>query len=296
VDWKFASAWETAAVSLRAVVLGTLDGFSVEGGYDIAGGPTTCYAAASHLGMCEPTTDGPRLWERYEDAIDAAASLGLDGVRITVEWARVEPRRTRRDADAVARYREAIRHARSLGLRATVVTVDATWPSWLGHEPWLLPWAEPEYARHVRALVDELGEEIDGLVTFARPHEIVDAGLVRGSAPPWRQGASRDARTAHARVAAMHDQALADPAVARLVVGQFTEVPVVADARALASMIAAASGEVHLRSLVRGVGPTAAPGALLEDAGVGWRAAHGDVLASALAQARGSSGSGWAAS
>jgi beta-glucosidase/6-phospho-beta-glucosidase/beta-galactosidase len=290
---KVDPTWETAAVSTRAVVLGTLDGFSVEGGYDIAGGPTTCYAAASHLGMCAPTGDGPRLWERYEDAIDAAASLGLDGVRLSVEWARVEPRPQRRDVAALARYRRAIEHARSLGLRVTAVALDAAWPSWLGLEPWLMAWTEPEFARHVGALAEELGDVLDGLVTFARPRELVDGGLLRASGPPWRRSAGADAGTARSRISAMHERALQHPAVGALA-RTFTEVPVVADASALATMIASATGEVHLRSLVRGVGPTASPGALLEDTGRGWSAAHGDLLASALSQATGSSG--WAAS
>ena len=263
-------------------MLATLDGFAVEGGFDVAYGPSTCFLAASRLAMCATPGDAEGLWESYERVIDLVPGLSLDGVRLTLEWARLEPRRDRIDATAIARYRRALAHARSLGLRTTVVAVDAAWPAWLGAESWLLPWVTPVLQRHAKFLAREFGDLIDALVLFARPQEMIDLGFLHGAAPPWRQGASRDAASASERIERVCEFAREDADVAPLLLAKFVEIPVVRSPQALSMLIdaGATASEVHLRSLVRGAGPTASATPLLERHGTSWvRAVPDEIVA-----------------
>jgi beta-glucosidase/6-phospho-beta-glucosidase/beta-galactosidase len=262
---------ETDEVSERPRILATLEGYAVEGGLDVAGGPATCFSPSIALGRVAGPGDAEALWHDYEAVIDAASTLGVDGVRLGVEWARVEPRRGEVDDAALERYRAVAAHARSRGLRVSVALVDGAWPAWLGLEAWLLPWVEPRCVEHARRVVSALGDQVDGLVVFADPAGIVERGYLWGTAPPWRRGARADAASAAAQVARIAATLRDDPLVGPLVVDSARTVSLDAPASTLASLGADPSwDEVHLRALVAGVGPRAAPAGLLVRADAAW--------------------------
>ena len=164
----------------------TLEGYAVEGGFDGAYQPATCYRPTIALGRHAGPGDALGLWHEYEQVLDLAATLGVDGVRLSVEWARIEPRQGEVDAAALERYAQVASYATSLGLGVTAVIIDAAWPAWLGLEAWLLPWVVPhviEQSRRVVAAIDALS----GVVIFASVEELVTGGYVESSSPPWRR-------------------------------------------------------------------------------------------------------------
>jgi beta-glucosidase/6-phospho-beta-glucosidase/beta-galactosidase len=271
-------------VSERPRVLATLDGYAVEGGLDQPGEPATCWRPTIALGRHAGPGDAHDLWTNYETVIDLAAAIGLDGVRLDLEWARIEPRRGAIDVAALARYRAVVGHARSKGLGVTGVLVDAAWPAWLGLEAWLLPWVEPCAVAHARVVAGELGDLLTGLVTFADPQGIVARGFVEGTAPPWRRGAIVDAAFATAQVSRIDATLRDDELVGALLVGATRTVSLERPATEVAAALATpALDEVYLRSLVRGVGPTAAPiGLVARDDGE-WRTDVPDDLRAVLA-------------
>jgi hypothetical protein len=229
--------------------------------------------------------DADKLWEPggYERVLDAVGPLGLSGVRLSLEWSRLEPRPDEPDGPAYARYRGAIIYARSLGLHVTGVMIDAAWPSWLGPEAWLLPWVAPRVLRHAERLVAELGDELDALVGFARPQELASGGYLYATCPPWRTRSAPDAERVGVALEDLGEQLRQSKTVGPLLVPSFREVPVLRDAPAMAALLGEVSSvtEVHLRSLVRGAGPTASAVGLLERSGDSWRVGVSDeVLAS----------------
>ncbi len=261
-------------MSARPAILATLDGFAVEGGFDQQFGPSTCYQPAIALGQCATPGAAAQLWEQYEQVLDLVPALGLGGVRLTLEWARVEPRRGQRSELAMDRYRRALAHAKALGLRTTVVVIDAVWPAWLGPEAWLLPWTAPLIVAHADWVAEEL-PGVDGLISFARPRELIATGFQNGSAPPWRRGAGADARTAELNLATIMDEIHLLASWRGRTVTSFRELPVVASKTAIKTLLADAHGvdEIHLRSLVRGGGPTAAAAGLVSHVDGQWRVA-----------------------
>ena len=98
----------------------TLEGYAVEGGFDGPYQPATCYVPTIALGRHVGPGDADDLWHDYERVLDLVPALGFDGVRLNVEWARVEPRRGEVDDAALERYAEVARYATSLGLGVTV--------------------------------------------------------------------------------------------------------------------------------------------------------------------------------
>jgi beta-glucosidase/6-phospho-beta-glucosidase/beta-galactosidase len=264
-------------VTSRPLVLATLEGYNVEGGYDRPGEPTTCFSPTIALGRHPGPGEADGLWTDYEQVLDVAATLGIDGVRFGLEWARIEPHQGRIDESALSRYREILRYATSLGLRVTVATYGEAWPSWLGLEAWLLPWVAPHALGHVRRVVDVLGADIGGLVLFADPEALVRRGYLDGTAPPWRTRASADAQSASEQIAAITDELRADAAVGPLVVGRTCTIDL--DATALDDALRGDYDEVYLRALVKGKGPTSASDGLLVKHDGQWRASPGhDIL------------------
>jgi beta-glucosidase/6-phospho-beta-glucosidase/beta-galactosidase len=266
-------------VSERPKVMATLDGYAVEGGFDRTGEPATCFSPTVSLGRHAGPGGARDLWTDYESVLDLAATLGLDGVRLTIEWTRLEPRRGLVDDHALAHYQEVVTHARSVGLRVTAALVDAAWPAWLGLEAWLLPWVEPYAVAYARRVVGALGDVLDGVVVFADPAGIVARGFLEGAAPPWRRGAIADAASAAEQVSRIEATLRADDLVGPLVVGRTRTVSL---DRPVDELVAALTGrdvaEVYLRSLVSGTGPTAAPVGLLSLDGDAWRVDVSDQL------------------
>ncbi len=258
-------------MSARSNLFVTLEGYAVEGGFDVPGGPMTCYAPTIALGRREGPGAADDLWHHYEDVLGFVPTLGFGGVRLTIEWARVEPRPGWIDEAALARYGDAVRYARSLGLGVTLAIVDAAWPSWLGQEAWLLPWVVPRVTAHARRIVERFSSDLTGVVLFTQPSELVTNGFLRAAAPPWRRSALREASFANAQIAGLIDTLRADEVVGpRLVASSaVTTLDQAPDdlARARASLDV---DEIYVRSLLRGSGPTGVARGLLVQHGSHW--------------------------
>jgi beta-glucosidase/6-phospho-beta-glucosidase/beta-galactosidase len=259
--------------------MATLDGYAVEGGFDRTGEPATCFSPTIALGRHAGPDDACSLWTDYEQVIDLAATLGLAGVRLSVEWARIEPRRGDVHDEALERYRAVAAHARSAGLRVSVALFDAAWPAWLGLEAWLLPWVEPYAIAHARRVVGAMGDALDGVVVFADGSGIVARGFVEGTAPPWRHGAIADAASAYAQIGRIEAALRADDLVGPLVIARSRALSLDRPVGELSGELARADvDEVFLRSLVSGVGPTKSPVGLVSRGPDGWRVTATDEL------------------
>jgi len=184
-------------VTLSAPVLGvTIDGYAVEGGFDREGGPHTSFGVAQSLGTSRPSLRTPGTFEHLDELVARAADLGFCELRLTMEWARLEPRPDVRDLDALDAYERALRAARGSGMSASVVLCDAAWPSWLGQEPWLSSWAPERFAAHAGWLASRLDGLVQSIVTFRAPNRASIEGWRTGSRPPHRKGARDDATSA----------------------------------------------------------------------------------------------------
>jgi beta-glucosidase/6-phospho-beta-glucosidase/beta-galactosidase len=260
-----------------------LEGYAVEGGFDQPGGPMTCYAPTIALGRHARPGATDDLWRNYERVLDFVPGLGFDGIRLTIEWARVEPRAGVVDRRALERYGEVLRYARSLDLEVTLALVDAVWPSWLGQEAWLLPWVVPHVLGHARRIVTTFENALTGVVAFSQPRELVTSGYLHASAPPWRRGAQKDANFAHAQIDALVSALEADEVVGPRLVKSCAVMNLdVAPEDLVRARDTLGVDELYLRSLLAGSGPTGVAQGLLVQHGNEWRVGAPEDLLSAL--------------
>ena len=241
-------------MSIIPRVLVSLSAYASEGGLDGRYQPATCFSPTIALGRHWGPGDADGLWQNYEAVLDLAGDLGLTGVCLEVSWARLEPRRGRRDQAVLARYAEVIAYAQRRGLFVSVAAIDAAWPAWLGLEAWLMPWVMPVAIGYVRWIAASL--EADALSVFAA-RELLTRGFLDATAgPPWRHGAGDDAVSA-ARNLEIIERTAREGSARPLVTSVSIDLDDVDDAGSFDV------DEVHVKSLVRGTGPLASARGLL---------------------------------
>ena len=98
-------------------------------------------------------------WNRAEEDFDRAAALGLNTLRLSVEWSRIEPRQDVWDSAAIDRYREMLQALRERGLEPMVTLHHFTNPLWLAEQGgWTSSHVVPRFERFVAKVVESLGD------------------------------------------------------------------------------------------------------------------------------------------
>lgn len=124
-------------------------------------------------------------WNRVAEDTRLLQSLNVSDYRMSIEWAKIEPRQGRWNEAAIAHYRDEIRALRAAGIRPIVTLHHFTFPQWvraLGGFEWAgLPSA---FARFSSLVYKRIAPEAETWVTINEPMVNVLAGYVAGVEPP----------------------------------------------------------------------------------------------------------------
>ena len=128
-------------------------------------------------------------WEHCERDFDLAQRLGLNALRLSVEWSRIEPEEGRWDAAALGRYREQLAALIERGIQPVVCLHHFTNPRWLEKKGAFLHSEAPAlFERFARYVVGGLGDLCRFWVTFNEPNVYAASGYVLGEFPPGKVG------------------------------------------------------------------------------------------------------------
>jgi beta-glucosidase len=136
-------------------------------------------------GVAEVCGDACDSWNRYEEDLDILVSLGLDSYRLSLEWARIEPRHGAISREAIDHYRQVLTSCRDRGIVPVVTLHHFTLPLWVAdaggfESPDIVGWLS-DYARLVG---EELGELIGVACTINEPNIVAVMGYLLGLFPP----------------------------------------------------------------------------------------------------------------
>ena len=174
-------------------------------------------------------------WENAEVDFDRAAGMGLNALRLSVEWSRIEPRPGEFDDSALERYSHMLQGLRERNVEPMVTLHHFTNPRWLAEQG---GWENPEtiglFARFVHRVVEVLGQQCDLWCTINEPNVYSYLGYLESVFPPGQSSlrtatrvvrhllaghaaAYREIHTVqpHARVGLAHNMIVFDPANAR---------------------------------------------------------------------------------
>ncbi|SHN14784.1 glycoside hydrolase family 1 protein [Cryptosporangium aurantiacum] len=134
-----------------------------------------------------PSEDAVDFYHRWREDVALTADLGLQALRFSVEWSRVEPEPGEFSRAALGHYRRLAATCRELGLRTFVTFNHWTTPVWFAAEGgWTNPAAVDRFARYVDVVAAHLKGEIDWAITLNEPNvatvAAVGGGGVGGSA------------------------------------------------------------------------------------------------------------------
>lgn len=142
-------------------------GFQSEGGYNRPGQPQNNWAEMEEKGVVAPTGEAAGFWQRLEEDLARCREMGLRSIRMSLEWARIQPamERWRRlppplDQGALDAYAQRLARCRDYGLEPLVTLHHFTHPAWLGVDAWLDDETPGLFEAFVRAAVQGINRRL----------------------------------------------------------------------------------------------------------------------------------------
>lgn len=144
-------------------------------------------------------------WATTDQDFTTAQHMGLNALRLSLEWSRIEPRPGEWDVAAIARYRTMLTDLRTRGIEPLVTLHHFTHPIWFEAQGgWLAPGAPERFARYAAFVVAELGDLCDFWCTINEPNVVAIMGYQIGDFPPGHRGDFRGTVQAQAQLARAH--------------------------------------------------------------------------------------------
>lgn len=175
-------------------------------GYQSEGGDTTSNWARWHPQDPDIVLAGRAVdfWNRYDEDMARAESLGVDAFRLSVEWARLEPRPGQWDEAAITHYQAMFRSLKKHHLEPVITLSHWTQPAWIDDRG---GWTNPDVARRYLAFVDtvvtRIAPDARYWLTFNEPNVWLVRDYLLGMFPPNRSSLG-DMQAAQANVLAGH--------------------------------------------------------------------------------------------
>jgi beta-glucosidase len=147
-------------------------------------------------------------WNNAERDFDLAREMGLNALRMSVEWSRIEPEPNRWDLEAINRYRQMLQGLHRRGIEPMLCLHHFSHPRWFENDSgFLSPTAEEVFERFTRRVVREFGDLCTYWVTFNEPNVFAALGYVLGEFPPGAKGKITTALRILASIARCHERA-----------------------------------------------------------------------------------------
>jgi len=129
----------------------------------------------------EPSGIACDSYNRYEEDFDLCKQMNNNAIRISVEWARIEPVRGNFDRVEIDHYKKVLQAARDRGLKTFVTLHHFTNPLWFSRMGgWTRFRSAKYFAKYAAVCAKEFSELTDFFLTINEPEVIVSAGYLTG--------------------------------------------------------------------------------------------------------------------
>lgn len=143
-------------------------------------------------GKLPESKQGTDHYNRYAEDFGLAKQIGLNAMRISIEWSRIEPQLGRWDMNAVEHYRKVLQEMKAQGLTRMVTLHHYTLPMWIYHQDGFANKNTVRaFANFSKFVAEQLGSEIDLWVTNNEAQIYTDMSSVQGKWPPFKKNVLR---------------------------------------------------------------------------------------------------------
>lgn len=130
-------------------------------------------------------------YRRYDEDYAAAEAMGQNFYRMSLSWARIEPRPGEFDPAALAHYRAMLQDLNHRGLQPMVTLFHFTQPIWFAERGgWTRPENRVYFAQFVKRVVQELGDQVYFWNTINEPLVYAFKSYDEGVWPPFQKDRS----------------------------------------------------------------------------------------------------------
>jgi len=161
---------------------------------------------------------------RYRGDFAAARAFNHNSIRLSIDWAEIEPEDGRYDPTQLQRYREMVRAAREFGLEPVITLYHWTHPGWFeASGAWQRPDAARRFSRMAAAVIDQIGADVRWWTILNEPNVYAHFSYDWGLWPPQVTSAEACARVTEQQLAAhdaVYQQLRAGDPAARLGIAQ----------------------------------------------------------------------------
>jgi len=127
-------------------------------------------------------------WNRYPIDHQLVRDLGCNAFRFSLEWSRIEPEEGKFSPEAIEHYRKVINDLKQKGIKRVVTLWHWTLPLWFSQKyGWHHNDSAVLFSRYCKKVVEELGEDIDILITLNEPRLHLNKGYIIGEFPPGKR-------------------------------------------------------------------------------------------------------------
>ncbi len=132
-------------------------------------------------------------WRESRRDLDLCRELGLNAIRISIDWGRIEPTEGRYSRETIHRYRSLLDEIRRAGMHCFVTLHHFTHPQWFEEAGGFIGRVAAErFAVYAERMIGELGDLCSDWLTFNEPNVYSAFGYVFGEFPPGHRNRLRD--------------------------------------------------------------------------------------------------------
>ncbi len=130
---------------------------------------------------------GADHYHQFDSDFVLAKELGLNAVRISIEWSRIEPREGQWNAEAIAHYHEVFASLQKQGLTPMVTLFHWTLPQWLARKGGLeTQFGVQAFAKFIEVIAHEYGHKANLWLTLNEPEVFAFEGYYTAKHVPFR--------------------------------------------------------------------------------------------------------------
>jgi beta-glucosidase len=152
----------------------------------------------------QPAGRAVDFWNRYDEDMARAESLGVNAFRLSVEWSRLEPTPGKWDESAIAHYQAMFKALKKHHLQPVITLSHWTMPAWVDDQGgWTNPEIPRRFGHFVEVVATRIAPEARYWLTFNEPNVWLVRDYLLGLFPPNRTSYS-DLQAARGNVVAGH--------------------------------------------------------------------------------------------